>query len=265
MPVSSSSIRMPSCDTASSIAFCSAVRGNSMCSRSGEIAPRTLGPSSTPDKSWPIIAGWPIRCIASPSNRPHSSSRMIWAMNTASEGLYCAVSASSGIGATISNPASSNGLPQPRSIVIWLVGRDPVGICWLACQSKGGWRRLRRGVEGHRSAAASRPAIEARPDDHTRSPGPIKRNAQRRRIVPASPLCSVSNDAIFVEPCWRKAVDSKRLSWRRPTMVSAIIGISGHHLEYGQPAGVFNCSRSCGCPIRVGNFRGLFALTEMAG
>jgi hypothetical protein len=31
-------------------------------------------------------------------------------------------------------------------------------------------------------------------------PGPIKRNAQRRRIVPASPLCSFSTDAIFVEP-----------------------------------------------------------------
>jgi len=44
-----------------------------------------------------------------------------------------------------------------------------------------------------------------------------------------------------------------------------IIGIFAHHLEYRQPARVFNSSRTYGCPTWVGNFRELFALTEMAG
>jgi hypothetical protein len=55
------------------------------------------------------------------------------------------------------------------------------------------------------------------------------------------------------------------LSWRYPAAALPIIEIFAHHLEYRQPARVFNCSRTCGCPIWVGNFRELFALTEMAG
>jgi hypothetical protein len=76
---------------------------------------------------------------------------------------------------------------------------------------------------------------------------------------------SVPRQASFAEPYRRIAVGFKRLSWRSSSAAALIIGIFVHHLEYRQPARVFNCSRTCGCPIWVGNFRELFALTEMAG
>ena len=73
MPVSSSNIRMPSCETASSMLFCAAVCGKSACCKSGQIRPNTEGPSSSPPSSCPMTAGWPIRCISSPRPRPTSS------------------------------------------------------------------------------------------------------------------------------------------------------------------------------------------------
>ena len=73
------------------------------------------------------------------------------------------------------------------------------------------------------------------------------------------------NQPSFVERCRRIGADFKTLSSRYPTAVLPNIEIFAHHLEYRQPARVFNSSRTYGCPIRVGNFRELFALTEMAG
>ena len=75
MPVSSSSIRMPSCDTPSIMLFCAAPVGMSKCCACGHNRPNTDGPSSTPPMSCPITAGWPIRCAASPMSRPTSSNR----------------------------------------------------------------------------------------------------------------------------------------------------------------------------------------------
>ena len=57
IPVSSSSIRMPSCDTASIMLFCSGVPGNSACCAAGQIRPSTDGPSKIPPMSCPITAG----------------------------------------------------------------------------------------------------------------------------------------------------------------------------------------------------------------
>jgi hypothetical protein len=57
MPVSSSSIKIPSCATASIIAFCSRPGGKIACCRSGHSAPSAEGPSRIPAISWPIIAG----------------------------------------------------------------------------------------------------------------------------------------------------------------------------------------------------------------
>ena len=85
MPVSSSRRRMPSCETASSMPFCSAVGGNSACCRCGEMRPSSEGPSSSPPRSWPITAGWPNRCISSPSARPTSSRTPTWAKKIAAE------------------------------------------------------------------------------------------------------------------------------------------------------------------------------------
>ena len=53
--------------------------GNSECCSSGQSAPSTEGPSRMPAISWPITAGWPIRCITSPISRPQTSSAMICA------------------------------------------------------------------------------------------------------------------------------------------------------------------------------------------
>jgi len=86
MPVSSSSISTPSCATALIIAFCVGSGGNSMCSAAGQSAPRTEGPSSRPPTSWPITAGWPMRCMASPSRRPTVIRATIWAIKTTSDG-----------------------------------------------------------------------------------------------------------------------------------------------------------------------------------
>ena len=57
MPVSSSSSKMPSCATASIIAFCSGFAGNRKCWKPGQRAPRTEGPSRMPAISWPMTAG----------------------------------------------------------------------------------------------------------------------------------------------------------------------------------------------------------------
>ena len=99
-PVSSSSIRMPSWETASIIAFCSRSGGKMACCRSGNNAPSTEGPSRTPAISCPITAGWPIRSIASPKTRPATKSRIIWATNTTSEGPTCGVAPPSAVTAT---------------------------------------------------------------------------------------------------------------------------------------------------------------------
>jgi hypothetical protein len=48
MPVSSRSMRIPSCETASIIAFCSRLGGKSACCASGQIAPKKEGPSRMP-------------------------------------------------------------------------------------------------------------------------------------------------------------------------------------------------------------------------
>ena len=85
MPVSSSRRRMPSCETASSMPFCSAVGGNSACCRCGETRPSREGPSSSPPRSCPITSGWPNRCISSPSARPTSSRTPTWAKKIAAE------------------------------------------------------------------------------------------------------------------------------------------------------------------------------------
>ena len=77
MPVSSNNMRMPNCDSASSIAFCSLAAGNSACWNCGNSAPSKDGPSSKPAISWPITAGCLSRNMASPSRRPTSSSTVI--------------------------------------------------------------------------------------------------------------------------------------------------------------------------------------------
>ena len=96
MPVSSSRSRMPSCETAATMLFCSAVCGNSMCCRSGAMRPSTDGPSSSPPSNCPITAGWPNLCISSPRARPTSSSKPSSAKKIASdlpESCCCAAKA----------------------------------------------------------------------------------------------------------------------------------------------------------------------------
>src|SRR5262249_6107046 len=85
MPVSSSRSRMPNCEIASSMLFCSFDAGKIACCTSGSSAPSTEGPSRTPASSWPITAGWPMRTIASPSSRPVSISTPSWATNSDSD------------------------------------------------------------------------------------------------------------------------------------------------------------------------------------
>src|SRR5712691_80976 len=85
IPVSSSSMRMPSCPTASIMLRCSPLSGKTACCASGQRAPKIEGPSRTPAMSWPMTAGCPMRCIASPSNRPTRSSRTTWVMKMTSE------------------------------------------------------------------------------------------------------------------------------------------------------------------------------------
>jgi len=119
MPVSNSSIRMPSCDTAPIIAAWSLPLGNNVACSSGAIAPSTLGPSRMPAISWPMIAGWPIRCIASPSSRPQTSSRMIWVRKTTSDGPCCAsTAAAAGNGITASTSASAAPSRQALTIIL---------------------------------------------------------------------------------------------------------------------------------------------------
>ena len=77
---------MPSWDTPSSMAFCSGARGNSAVCHSGEIAPKTDGPKSTPASNCPMTPGWPIRCINSPRSRPATRRTTIWRKNVTSDG-----------------------------------------------------------------------------------------------------------------------------------------------------------------------------------
>ena len=86
IPVSSNSIRMPSCETASIMLFCCGFAAKTARCASGQIAPNTEGPSRIPAISCPMTAGCPIRCIASPIRRPTRSSRTICARKSASDG-----------------------------------------------------------------------------------------------------------------------------------------------------------------------------------
>src|SRR5260221_2125479 len=115
IPVRSKSIRMPSWETASIMLCCSRLCGKSDCCRSGQNAPRTDGPSRMPAISWPMIAGWPIRCMASPSKRPHTKSTMISERKIASGDAHCgpaAGAAESGLGTSMSSNAATYG-PRP--------------------------------------------------------------------------------------------------------------------------------------------------------
>ena len=124
MPVSNSSIRMPSWETAPIIAVCSLPVGHRAPCSSGAIAPSTLGPSRMPAISWPMIAGWPIRCIASPSSRPQTSSRMIWVRKTTSDGPCCAsTAAAAGNGITASTSASAAPSRQALTIILGCLSR----------------------------------------------------------------------------------------------------------------------------------------------
>ena len=76
MPVSSSRRRMPICETASIMLLSAGVSGKTMWRSSGSTAPKIDGPSSTPARSWPKIAGWPMRAMPSPISRPKNSSRI---------------------------------------------------------------------------------------------------------------------------------------------------------------------------------------------
>ena len=62
IPVSSNSIRMPSCETPSIMLFCCGFAAKTARCASGQIAPNTEGPSRIPAISCPITAGCPIRC-----------------------------------------------------------------------------------------------------------------------------------------------------------------------------------------------------------
>ena len=86
IPVSSNSIRMPSCETASIMLCCCGLAAKTARCASGQIAPNTEGPSRIPAISCPMTAGCPIRCIASPIRRPTRSSRTICARKSASDG-----------------------------------------------------------------------------------------------------------------------------------------------------------------------------------
>ncbi len=102
IPVSRSSIRMPSCDRALIIACCSGDEGNTAFWMSGSKRPNTLGPRTMPARSCPMIAGWPIRTIASPSPRPTRSSRMSWATKMLSaRPLPDRAAASAGVAASV--------------------------------------------------------------------------------------------------------------------------------------------------------------------
>ena len=76
MPVSSSRSRIPICETASIMLLSAGVSGKTRCRNSGSTAPKIEGPSSTPARSWPKIAGWPMRAMPSPISRPKNSSRI---------------------------------------------------------------------------------------------------------------------------------------------------------------------------------------------
>jgi hypothetical protein len=60
--------------------------GKIACCRSGQSAPTTERPSTMPATSWPMTAGWPIRCMASPSSRPTTSRWRICTKKIGSEG-----------------------------------------------------------------------------------------------------------------------------------------------------------------------------------
>src|SRR5581483_2919400 len=70
---------------ASSIACWAAPGGKRLCHRAGLIMPSTEGPSRMPPISCPMTGGWPMRCMSSPKNRPHTSNVMICARKTATD------------------------------------------------------------------------------------------------------------------------------------------------------------------------------------
>ncbi len=70
MPVRRRSMSTPSWATALSIPFWPGRSGNRAACPAGHMRPKKVGPRSTPASNWPMTAGWPIRCIASPARRP---------------------------------------------------------------------------------------------------------------------------------------------------------------------------------------------------
>ena len=111
MPVRSSSMRMPSWETAPIMLLCSPLAGKIACWASGQSAPSTDGPSRRPASSCPMTAGCPIRCMTSPMRRPTESRRMICTRKTTSEGpVFSASAARTGAAA---RSASASAAAEP--------------------------------------------------------------------------------------------------------------------------------------------------------
>jgi len=85
-----------------------------------------------PAISWPMTAGWPIRCINSPISRPQTSSAMIWTRKITSEGPREALSAANTDAETRQNgTAASNAGSGRRGSWSMLPGEiRGVRLCW---------------------------------------------------------------------------------------------------------------------------------------
>ena len=88
MPVNSNSSKIPIWEIASIMLLSAGVSGNITCRRPGISAPNSEGPSNTPARSWPNIAGCPNRFMTSPSRRPKNSNNINSAAKIA---VVCAV------------------------------------------------------------------------------------------------------------------------------------------------------------------------------
>ena len=84
IPVSSNNIRMPICDSPSTMPFWASSRGKKKCCAPGHSQPNRDGPKMIPPSKVPISAGWPMRCMPSPSNLPTTRSNSTSATSKAS-------------------------------------------------------------------------------------------------------------------------------------------------------------------------------------
>ena len=172
MPVSSSSMRMPSCATASIMPCWLASGGKTAAWRSGSSAPKTVGPSTMPARSWPITAGWPMRCISSPPMRPAaiSSATSMRKMTSESGGV-----GGGGSAAAQATPPAASATATARNRKDLRIRRPAVQLLRTGDDAHGRWRwRARRPHARYRrwrAAAAHAP---------WRGSGPFRHGRRRR-------------------------------------------------------------------------------------